>query len=149
MPVVRVRLGRRAPLHHGHPMTTYRAGQRVRIEWPEPDDGFVMEGRLVLRSMKPGVADESLALDAPDAYYWLSTVPGNCTVTILSEPRPDEPTGLGAVVRAECDGYLGLWVRQRGAEVARNHGWFWCSGDHHRAWDELINPVVMSEGWTP
>lgn len=133
-------------------MTTYRAGQRVRIEWP--DDDAAMEGRLIARSFT-GLVREQLSLAMPDAYYALENLPGDCTVTVMSEPRPDEPTGLGAVVEASAaDVAVGArltWVRAR---TERNE-WrpsteVYCDNSgFYRAWASLIDPVVLSEGWTP
>lgn len=55
---------------------------------------------------------------------------------------PEEPTGLGAVVRAECDcsPIPGMLIRI-------HHGWWCCrSGDDHR-WQDLNDPQVLALGY--
>jgi hypothetical protein len=122
----------------------YREGQRIRAEWP---DGGAVEGVVEWRPAN------DLVIPVGDIVVGLGALLAKgCTVTVLSEPRPEEPTGLGAVVKATCDGYDGEWVRQSGGadgSAGRARGWFWCGGGHHRGWAELIDPVVLHEGWTP
>lgn len=119
------------------PEPTLRPGQRVRLTI----EGTVYEkapGYFALRN------DEGLGLwlwgDGPDRSLMLQAA----TVEVLVEPpRPDEPTGLGAVVR---DGEGRLHVRGpdrtflpwlRGAST-----WY--------AWAELPDPItVLSPGIDP
>jgi hypothetical protein len=81
-------------------VTEYRAGQRVRIEWLDGIGTTAIEGPLVVGDM--AALRVEYGPDGRDWFYvgsswWESAA----TVTILSEPRPEEPTGLGAVVEAE------------------------------------------------
>ena len=129
-------------------MSEYKAGQRVRIEWP---NGSAVEG--VLTTPRYG-GSPSVAVPRAggETTLWQpgAQVADNRVVTILSEPRPDEPTGLGAVVEAS-------W-RDRGRELfvrARRDRYQWRPEKEYSTtnlyvpWDDLIDPVVLSEGWTP
>jgi hypothetical protein len=64
--------------------------------------------------------------------------------SLLAPPRPDEPTGLGAVVR---DGHGCLWVR---AEDSPNP---WCPQNPAESfieWENIAAPIeVLSEGVLP
>ena len=137
----RVAVVRLGSAERGRAMSKYRAGQRVRIEWP---DGHVLEGLVQLVNGHPFVR-APLGLDK----YWLDRDHEAPTVTTLSEPRPDEPTGLGAVVEASALPILG------GEPVSRrrwvlSEGWTWHAVRMEpRKWTDLIDPVVLSEGWTP
>jgi hypothetical protein len=70
------------------------------------------------------------------------------TVTVLSEPRPEEPTGLGAVVEADSESVptpRRVWTR-----IPRETGDnLWHDGAYLVKWSDLIDPVVLHEGWTP
>ena len=117
----------------------YRKGQRVHIEWPggEALDAYVTSGGMSVNLPWGGYLHlNSLAMK-------------DATVRVLSDP---EPTGLGAVVEAASRAYrrhqqtsssgltprmIQLWRRSSGG-----------SGYRHN-WAELIDPVVLSEGWTP
>ena len=117
-------------------MTTYRAGQRVRIEWPS--DGSAVEG----------VLDSNLKLAISKlGGYWIYVTSARAaegTVTVLSEPRPDEPTGLGAVVEASiADWGTRRWIR------TFDGNWATDAPICTVRWSDLIDPVVLSEGWTP
>lgn len=140
-------------------MAEYHAGQRVRIEWP---DGSAVEGTLVAPR---DYSDPSLG---PVVYvpsmsgYTAPEIGGDGrTVTVLSEPpRPEEPTGPWAVVEAAAPWRTaraafvrepgGLWVhflipneRFRPPKWQRDKVTEWAN------WSDLIDPVVLSEGWTP
>lgn len=113
-------------------MTEYRAGQRVRIE---------VEG-VVLEAMESGALRVTVDVDG-ESWYLRAPAHG-VTVTVLSEPRPEEPTGLGAVVEAR----VGVWGLRR---WLRNFSGLWVT-DHPIMpvpWSDLIDPVVLSEGWKP
>ena len=84
-------------------------------------------------------------------------VPDYCgdgrTVTVLAEPRPDEPQRIAAVVRADHEARSGL--TRHTAEIVRFkrerkiHAW-WCVDCFAVCgWDDLIDPVILSPGWTP
>ena len=124
-------------------MTTYRVGQRVRIEWP---DGTAVEGYL---------QKDACVVKYANRHYSDIVVAerDGATITVLSEPRPEEPTGLGAVVEAddnrpEKEGRT-RWVRFRGYGLMALPEW--CTEDGCRSdyWPDLIDPVVLFEGWTP
>ena len=137
-------------------MTEYRAGQRVRIEWP---DGSAVEGIVKVGCGFAG-GDPTPCLDVPRStmriflsYSGTKTMDGG-NVTVLSEPRPEEPTGLGAVVEAlfHSPEMLGearqVWVRR----VIRDDAHLpqqWVSEDGHMyaPWNYLEDPVVLREGW--
>lgn len=119
-------------------MTEYRAGQRVRIEWP---DGAAIEDVLVARGREwPRYWTRRWhhAVDDHDGR----------TVTILAEPRPEEPTKPGAVVlatvhneRCVCNRDAdGLWWPQRHARLGE-----W----RNPPWEQMCDPEVIYEGWTP
>jgi hypothetical protein len=113
----------------------YRAGQRVRIEWP---NGVLVEGPLT-----PAACGVGYILRVHDYAYVPDYMGDGRTVTILSEPRPEEPTGLGAVVVASTatNEVRRKWVL--------NDAWWWhSSGQEPHRWMGLIQPVVQSEGWT-
>lgn len=136
----------------GTGMTTYRVGQRVRIEWP---DGSAVEGVL-----RPQRYSDTLSVVVPRAgggeTMWQPGAQMNDgrTVTILSEPRPEEPTGLGSVVEARVRvGVLPfLFVRvspESGEYVWRVVDPRSVLGNSFYMWSTLIDPVVKSEGWKP
>lgn len=107
----------------------YKPGQRVRIEWP---DGTTVEGVLT-----------SNVQVGRTAFMPYEVGHDGRNVTILSEPRPDEPTGLGAVVRASVERRVPEpWVREPWG------GWVSEDGSR-RPWSALIDPVVLHEGWVP
>lgn len=59
-------------------------------------------------------------------------------------PQPDEPTGLGAVVRA---GNGDLYVRSKVVTTARWQNAYGQTGHTRYAWDQLPRPVeVLSPG---
>jgi hypothetical protein len=73
----------------------------------------------------------------------------NRTVIILSEPRPEEPTGLGAVVEADSESVptpRRVWTRITRWWTGDN---LWHDGAYLVKWSDLIDPVVLHEGWTP
>ena len=118
-------------------MTTYRAGQRVRIE----GRSWAIEGILFTGPQ------ERLFVDQPgDDYGWpideWTRWRANVTVAVLSEPRPDEPTGLGAVVEASLSGFGGrsLWLRTFDGHWACDQ---WITPVE---WYELVDPVIKSDG---
>lgn len=121
-------------------MIAYRAGQRVRIELDgevlEVFDGFALKVRADV-----------------DGCSWYFKAPARgTTVTVLSDPRPDEPPGLGAVVEAgtSTGGDRRQWVRIPDTIDAFDARRTWiASGMNPREWADLIDPVVLSEGWTP
>jgi hypothetical protein len=127
-------------------MSTYRAGQRVRIEWP---NGDALEGTLAERPFDGLQA----TLTGPTTRIWMpiDVVDGR-TITILAEPRPEEPTGLGSVVEAACvhdEDFRRTWVRLD--EVWVSAGWVGPppAKDGADDWDSLIDPVVLHAGWEP
>lgn len=123
-------------------MTEYRAGQKVRIE----GQSWAIEGILFTGPR------ERLFVDMPgDDYEWPIDEwdAGRATVTVLSEPRPEEPTGLGAVVEAAASGVEGSPPDVR-ATWLRVHGDYWERDNGVGvAWRFLVDPVILSEGWTP
>lgn len=122
----------------------YRVGQRVRIEWP---DGTLVEGLL---SSSP--SGKPILYTPVWSQCFDPSISGDGrTVTILSEPRPEEPKGLGAVVRARArigaDPPGRVWIRiAKGGERSV----CWRSPDFlgpvWATWDNMIDPVVLSEG---
>lgn len=111
-------------------MTTYRVGQRVRIEWP---DGSAVEGYL---------QKDACVVRYADRHYCDSVVAerDGATITVLSEPRPEEPTGLGAVVMVGERGRLRVRVQE---------GKWRDSSLNLYGWEQNPDPVVvLSEGWT-
>lgn len=120
----------------------YKVGQRVHVVC---DDGTEMIG-FVNSVTRAGAHISVLSLGRT---LWVSTTASGHTITILSEPRPDEPQGLGAVVEAEYKDYgRQEWVSVRGKGESRNR-WvcipYWGFID----WDMLTDPVVLSEGMLP
>ena len=131
-------------------MTEYRKGQRVRVEWP---NGSAVEGPVVMEPAGgPWVtygARGRMACIEPSALK-----AAGATVTVLAEPRPEEPTGLGAVVEAGGIKHLnggGFWIALHEIwialhEDAREPQGAWIT---RRGWADLIDPVVLHEGWQP
>ena len=116
--------------------TPYRAGQRVRVEWP---DGSAAEG-VVEWSNANG-----WAMPLGDIYVGLDALAAKPTrITVLAESRPAEPVGLGAVVH---DGAGVLHVRIWDAPYP------WVPVGPPIApskWEQLPLPItIRSEGWTP
>lgn len=58
----------------------------------------------------------------------------------VKPPRPDEPTGLGAVV----DGVSQTWVRVRHSDQP----WRGCANGLHYNWADIKDPVVKHAGWS-
>jgi hypothetical protein len=128
-------------------MSDYRAGQRIRAEWP---DGGAVEGVVEWRPAN------DLVIPVGDIVVGLGALLAkDCTVTVLSEPRPEEPTGLGAVVEADCPAKATIprvTGRRRWARTSLV-GQPWMSSEDGVycdwiAWSDLIDPVVLAEGWT-
>ena len=69
-------------------------------------------------------------------------------IEVLAEPRPDEPTGLGAVVEA-----AGLrWVRVETRPDLGRLGYWWTpnAAINSERWDGIPDPItVLSPGWEP
>lgn len=64
----------------------------------------------------------------------------------LADPKPPEPTGLGAVVRDHC-GHLFLRDGLTGKQ-GEAHPW-WNEGPHYRqSWVDIDVAEVLSEGWS-
>jgi len=127
----------------------YRVGQRVRIEWPE---GSAVEGSLTACGCCDG-CDEPILVIAhvgkADHHFWADPTidDDGRTVTVLAEPRPDEPTGLGAVVEASSrNADRRRWVR---LEDERDP-WYWADslGWECVSWNRLVDPVILSQGWS-
>ena len=66
----------------------------------------------------------------------------DATIEILAQPRPDEPQGLGAVAR---DGSGRVWASVK--DDTRTP-WYCPETGDWRGWDDLTDPVVLSEGWS-
>lgn len=112
----------------GQAVNDYVAGQRIKVE-VEGKIGRVASGYIEL---VPDMGDT-----------WGISLDGSATITVLAEPRPDEPKGLGAVVEAACVHVEDrqMWIRDQNENWRSQHG----SPDD---WDSLIDPVVKSHGWT-
>jgi hypothetical protein len=122
----------------------YRAGQRVRVEHT---------GTLSATADGLWICWDDLGAPGPmlvdsdgKRARWIE----GATVTVIAEPRPEEPTGLGAVVEAGYkDHARQKWVSNRGDSDGPRNRWtsipYWGFLD----WDCLIDPVVLAEGWTP
>ena len=128
-------------------MTAYRVGQRVRVTWP---NGTAVEGTLAPK-FDAGLAVLVPAQNGTEWPVWIGDSNGAdliaedyAEVTILSEPRPEEPTGLGAVVEAS----IGRLVRTESCRVGDDRVWVDSNADAY-LWIELVDPVVLHEGWTP
>lgn len=109
-----------------------RPGQRVR--WSQ-----VIEAEIEsLGVTRPGVYIKG-------AFYTLEA--DGVTIEVLAEPRIPEPKGLGAVVEAatEDDGKRFPFILNEG--VVRTCNWLSPRRGWAR-WDDLIDPVLLSEGWT-
>ncbi len=108
-------------------MTEYRVGQRVRVE-------DVQEG--IVTGVDDGVIYVSGNARMTDGSPYDMTR----TITILSEPKPDEPKLLGAVVR---DGDSMVWaLAEPGRAPWRRLGpeWVW------RAWADVDAVEVLFPG---
>ena len=118
-------------------MTEYKVGQRVRVEV----EGIVSWAK----SHHPDVQVKPINGGDP----LLFEMDGSAEITVLSEPRPDEPKGLGAVVEAGSpyDGQRYPYVRTPG-RVGGDDRWYRATG-MCSMWESLIDPVVLREGWTP
>lgn len=116
-------------------MTTYREGQLVRWEWP---DGTGCTDTLAsgLRGRRFGLEPHQLIRDGR-------------TVTILAEPKPDEPKGVGAVVRGP-GGERDLWVRVHAGSDKPWHEVLPGTYEEHdacrRTWDQIEVVEVLSPG---
>lgn len=116
----------------------FKVGQRVRVD----GSGRAIEGMII--SEPPPV--RTLWVDVESHVFPMGRMQKVGTITILSQPRPEEPKGLGAVVEAHVAknpdrrqfirivGDVNLWQAPS--------GWLF-------DWDELIDPVVLSEGYLP
>lgn len=122
-------------------MSKYKVGQRVRVEYA---NGTVLEGVLA-----PGRSGGRFSISVG----WTNPVPvpiasEASAITILAEPRPEEPKGLGAVVEAginhnygPTDPYREIWVRTK-------YDWVQCNGTLRANWVDLADPIVKHEGWS-
>lgn len=114
-----------------------KAGDRIRIE-TEPFEGVVTSVTTDLMIMRD---------DKGFNRYFDSTRPE--IINLLAEPRPDEPTGLGAVVEATFDSGTyrrerrDRWVRR---PTAGDHVWILEDGAYAAPWEYLDDPKVLSEG---
>jgi hypothetical protein len=121
-------------------MSKFREGQTVRITWP---NGTIIEG----------VLNRSLYVDCPPSGYAFYVEEGaytrdGRTVVVLSEPRPDEPTGWGAIVEAASKSF----PNKRRVYLRDNMSYtkiYWRSTLGTTPWSELVDPVVLCSGWTP
>ena len=126
-------------------MIEFRAGQRIRLE----NEGTLKDA---LTSSSKGLAihwdgadgeGPLLAYENGQRVAWAQ----QATITVLAEPRPEEPTGLGAVVEAGYEGVGDrryMWVHiGYGQWVDKGTG-----GDLGVAsrWDELLDPNVIHVG---
>lgn len=109
-------------------MTEYRVGQRVRVE-------EVFEGVVT------GVERGYIYIDGFARKTSATSAYVTRTITVLSEPKPDEPTGRGAVVR---DGEGSEWsLAERGeARPWRRLGtpWDW------RDWGDIDAVEILFPG---
>lgn len=126
-------------------MSEYKAGQEVRVtirgilERSEhyPTNGLQIVGRKGHKiGFLDGFGETYEYVDAGD-------------VEILAQPKPAEPTGLGAVVRAvatsapKADAWL--WTR---APYYLSDGKPWTSAHMDpRSWDGLTDVEILSEGY--
>ena len=113
-------------------MTEYKVGQRVRIEWP---DGTLVEG----------VLNSNMQVGRTTFMPYEAGCDGR-TVTILAEPRPEEPQGLGAVVEAAYQDHgRQQWVSVRGKGEEKSR---WVSIPYWGfiGWDNLSDPVIEAYG---
>lgn len=119
---------------------TLRPGQRVRLT-------YILDGQI-------GPTEVDFRADAGGGFWWhlaenvLASLGVPFTVEVLADPRIPEPKGLGAVVEASI-GSSGkrrrfTLVDTRSGEVFR---WYAASIGWYK-WDQLIDPVLLSEGWT-
>ena len=119
-------------------MTEYRAGQRVRIEWP---NGDAVEGILTPRTTGAGYR---LTARGGGEFWPEDTRVDDRTVTILAGPRPEEPMRLGAV--ATASNVSGRLVRIE--PVAAGDAYVWVDRDACcHSWESLRDPVVLHYGW--
>lgn len=127
----------------GTGMIRYREGQKVRIDYTA---GGAIEGTVQRQS---GLYFLVVNGETASTLGMAESTDGR-TITVLSEPRPDEPTGLGAVVQD------GRWkyVRVYSREVLAPYVWRVedpeaAMGKSFYRWGDLNSPMVLSEGWTP
>lgn len=105
-----------------------RPGQRVR--WTQVIEAEVEQ----LGSTRPGVYLRG-------AFYTLEA--DGTSIEVLAEPRIPEPRNLGAVVEASTAS------NSRRREFFRDHqGRWWDDREVRLDWPYLIDPVLLSEGWT-
>jgi hypothetical protein len=122
-------------------MNKYREGQLVEITWPNGT------------SIK-GVLSKHLAVQCPPTGYSFYVKDDDYTrdgrtIVILSEPRPEEPNGLGAVVEAASRTYpreRRIYLRDN---MSFNRKTVWRSKMGTTSWDDLHDPVVLCSGWSP
>ena len=70
------------------------------------------------------------------------------TIEVLAEPRPDEPTGLGAVVEASSVRHPDN--RRKYVHTRTWDGLCWSSEKGTVPWSDLLDPItVLSPGWEP
>lgn len=133
---------------------TLRVGQRVRVT-------------RVVEGVVGEVLQHAFGVTTDAGRSWWFTdrpaIAGDLTVEVLAEPRPPEPTGLGAVVEARLARDR-LPRRHRFLAVPSPNGttkWALVVAGHSPTgecvtrsepanpctWDELADPVVLSEGW--
>ena len=129
----------------------FRVGQVVRAT--VPGTSFAVEGKVIRRDahtdvllLEYGVTRSSLwpPRERRDLAEW--------TFTVLSEPRPEEPTGLGAAVEEAFEGGATTrWVHVGGGvwrEESEDDDALHCRWKHIGA--RIGTSLrVLSEGWKP
>lgn len=113
-------------------MSEYKSGQRIRIQ---------VEG-LIRAVTGPWIDVQPDSGGEP----WRFKPDAGSQITVLSEPGPIEPTGLGAVVEAGLSHKWGMPDRYKFVR----HGYGrdqWCRvGGLYHCWEELTDPVILSDG---
>lgn len=105
----------------------------------------------VIQFVKDGRCSEFIGKDG--SLMWSSDVNDvidnlEFVAPLPTPPKVDEPKGHGAVVEATCDGLTGrLRFTRFTDDHTRSTTFPWItSGGNVVRWDELDNPVVLSEG---
>lgn len=127
-----------------------------RISWREINEPEMSDEWLPLIVIDP---DDEDRVDVLIDILWGDRDPSNRPATWRIQerlrefaepkpPKPDEPTGLGAVVKDEAGG---VWVKWSTLHRAnRNWKLHNAGGGDYRTWDDLPRAVkVLSEGVTP
>lgn len=126
--------------HHAEPLYTLPNALRALAEDRERVDDLIDacdRNAIITAAANPAILPRATRIELMQA----------ALRSLVAEPEPEEPTGLGAVAEARSEIYVidkttttvRRWKRARGEDGGRRH-----------AWADLPRPLtVLSPGWEP